>query len=83
MPEMANKANIFFLDSGPAVRQRSTQTSVIFCTSSCSAMFTQAISSSLAFRSNVGLGGASGFSGVVDDPGRDEGSGADTLWKQL
>ena len=71
MPETANKANIFFLDSGEALRQRSTQTSVIFCNSPFSVMFSQAISSSLAFGSKVVSGRAGESpSGMLDDPGR-------------
>ena len=53
MPAIANNANIFFLASGPALHQRSTQTSTVFFGSSCSATFSQAISSSSAFRSTV------------------------------
>ena len=50
IPEMANKANIFFWASGAALRQRSRHMSIIFCLSSFSAMLSHAISSVSALR---------------------------------
>lgn len=65
IPAMANKANIFFLASGPALRQRSTQISTTFWASPFSAILSQATSpSSLTSCGNEEVD----FSDAIDGP---------------
>jgi hypothetical protein len=61
-------ANIFLQASGAALLQRCTQTLMIFCASSFSAMLSHAILLSPVSGLSEGGDNVSGRSGWVDDP---------------